>query len=81
MSKAKNNLIDRLIESVNTIVPEGLGELQKDLKEQMRVVFIKVLNECHIVTQDEFAAYTKALERTQKRVQALEQKLTKLEKK
>lgn len=79
MSKAKSNLLERLVESVNAIVPESLGELQKDLKDQMRVVFTKVLNECQIVTQEEFEAYTHALERTQKRLHALEQKIAELE--
>lgn len=78
MSKAKTNLLERLIEDVSSIIPESLGELQKDLKDQIRTAFTKVLNECQIVTQEEFEAHTKALERTQQRVHALEQQLAKL---
>jgi len=79
MPKAKNNLLERLIENVSAIVPDSLGGLQQDLKEQARTAFTKVLSECQIVTQEEFEAYTKALERTQKRVHVLEQKLAELE--
>ena len=78
MPKAKSNLLERLIEDVSSIIPESLGELQKDLKDQIHVVFTKVLNECQIVTQEEFEAHTKALERTQERVRVLEQKLAAL---
>lgn len=79
MSKAKNNLLQRLIENVSAIVPENLGELRQEFKEELRTAVTKVLSECQIVTQEEFEAYTHALERTQKRVHALEQKLAELE--
>lgn len=79
MPKAKNNLLERLIEGISGIIPPGLDELQNDLKDQMRIVFTKVLNDCQIVTQEEFEVYTKALERTQKRMHDLEEKFAKLE--
>ena len=78
MNQSKKNLLETLIENVTTFVPERVNELHNDIKDQMRTALTKLLNECHIVTQEEFESYAKALKRAQKRIHVLEEKLAQL---
>jgi BMFP domain-containing protein YqiC len=78
MNKIKNKLLDRLMDNVSDILPEGLSGLQQDIKAQLQQAFTKVLNECHIVTQEEFSSYVKALEQAQERINALEARINSL---
>ena len=65
----------RLLESV----PPALRAAQQDLEANFRAVLRGALGKLDLVTRDEFDAQTKVLERTRAKVEALQARLTELE--
>ena len=65
----------RLLESV----PPALRAAQLDLEANVRAVLRGALGKLDLVTRDEFDAQTKVLERTRAKVEALQARLTELE--
>ena len=65
----------RLLESV----PPALRAAQQDLEAKFRAVLRGALGKLDLVTRDEFDAQTKVLERTRAKVEALQARLTELE--
>ena len=75
----KSELIERLLDKINTVLPTSLKELPDELKIKLKQHLNQALNDCEIVTQEEFQAYLQALQRTEQRLKALEAKLAELE--
>jgi ubiquinone biosynthesis accessory factor UbiK len=65
----------RLLESV----PPALRAAQQDLEANFRAVLRGALGKLDLVTRDEFDAQSKVLERTRAKVEALQARLTELE--
>jgi len=70
-----DELARRLIESL----PPALRGVQQDLEANFRAVLRATLGKLDLVTRDEFDAQTKVLERTRAKADALEARLTELE--
>jgi len=70
-----DDLVRRLLESL----PPSVRGVQQDLEANFRAVLRATLGKLDLVTRDEFDAQTKVLERTRAKAEALELRLTELE--
>ncbi len=61
-------------------LPEGLRAMQKDVEQNFRAVLEAGLNDLDLVTREEFAVQEAVLARTRQKLEALEARLSELEK-
>lgn len=66
-----NQLIDDLLDAV----PKGLCECKEDLEKNFRAILQSALSKLDLVTREEFEIQAKVLERTRKKVDAIEKML------
>ena len=71
--------IDEIARRLLEGVPPALRAAQQDLEANFRAVLRGALGKLDLVTRDEFDAQTKVLERTRAKVEALQARLTELE--
>ena len=71
--------IDEIARRLFESVPPALRAAQQDLEANFRAVLRGALGKLDLVTRDEFDAQTKVLERTRAKVEALQARLTELE--
>ena len=71
--------IDEIARRLLERVPPGLRSVQQDLEANFRAVLRERLSRLDLVSRDEFEAQTKVLERTRARLEALEARLTEME--
>jgi BMFP domain-containing protein YqiC len=71
--------IDEIARRLLDSVPPALRSLQQDLENNFRAVLRSSLGKLDLVTRDEFDAQVKVLERTRAKLEALEEKLNRLE--
>ena len=71
--------IDEIARRLFEAVPPAMRSVQQDLESNFRAVLRSTLGRLDLVTRDEFDAQTKVLERTRAKAEALEARLTELE--
>ena len=71
--------IDEIARRILESVPPALRAAQQDLEANFRAVLRSALGKLDLVTRDEFDAQSKVLERTRAKVEALQARLTELE--
>ncbi|HUN73729.1 MAG TPA: accessory factor UbiK family protein [Steroidobacteraceae bacterium] len=70
-----DEIVRRLLESI----PPAARSVQQDLETNFRAVLRTTLSKLDLVTREEFDAQSKVLERTRAKAEALESRLTELE--
>lgn len=73
--------IEELVESLTRLLPPGLKGLRSELRENFRAVLRANLERLDLVSRERFDVQADLLARTQKKLEALEERLGKLEKK
>ncbi|HZP13642.1 MAG TPA: accessory factor UbiK family protein [Nevskiaceae bacterium] len=73
--------IEELVESLTRLLPPGMKGLRSELRENFRAVLRANLERLDLVSRERFDAQADLLARTQKKLEALEARLAKLEKK
>jgi hypothetical protein len=71
--------IDEIVTRLSEAMPPGARRIQKDLETRFRAVLTSALEKMDLVTREEFDIQSTVLERTQLKLEALEQKLRELE--
>jgi BMFP domain-containing protein YqiC len=71
--------IDEIARRLFEAVPPAMRSVQQDLESNFRAVLRSALGRLDLVTRDEFDAQTKVLERTRAKAEALESRLSELE--
>ncbi|MHC1480683.1 accessory factor UbiK family protein [Frateuria aurantia] len=71
--------IDQLVQRLVGLLPSGLSDVQKDLKENFHDVLAQGLRRLDLVTRDEFEVQQQVLVRTRAKLDALEKQLAELE--
>ncbi len=72
--------LDDLAQRLADSVPSGLRLLQDDVKRNMRATLEAGLARLDLVTREEFDVQTAVLARTRKKLEALQDQITELEK-
>jgi ubiquinone biosynthesis accessory factor UbiK len=72
--------IDDIVRRLSETVPPAARSLRDDLEANFRAVLRATLSKLDLVTRDEFDAQTKVLERTRAKAEALESRVSELEK-
>ncbi|MBA56722.1 MAG: hypothetical protein CMK89_19890 [Pseudomonadales bacterium] len=75
----QENLVNRILELVQERLPQDLGELGQDLRQNLSSVIKESLARMDLVTQEEFEVQTKVLARTRQRLEDLEKQVAALE--
>ena len=73
--------IENIARKLAEAVPEGLKSVREDLEGNFRSVLQTSLAKLDLVTRDEFEVQEAVLEKTRSKLEALEARLTELEKK
>lgn len=74
------NKINEFAQNVFSSMPEGLKNLPKDLQKNLRSAIQIAFEKMDLVTREEFDAQRKVLQRSREKLDALEKKITELEK-
>jgi len=72
--------IEELARKLADAVPEGVRSIQSDLEKNFRSVLQTGLGKLDLVTREEFEVQEAVLQRTREKLEALEQRLSDLEK-
>ena len=75
----KTNLLKTLAEQLSANLPSHFGTLKKDFEKNCHQILIKTFAKFDLVTREEFDTQTKVLARTRKKLEELEEQLSKLE--
>jgi len=67
-------LVNRLINTLDNVVP--VSQFTEEIKENIKESITSVLHDMDVVTREEFEAQQKVLQKTRKKIDQLEQKLT-----
>jgi BMFP domain-containing protein YqiC len=73
--------IEELVESLTRLLPPGMKGLRSELRENFRAVLRANLERLDLVSRERFDVQAELLARTQAKLEALEQRLARLEKK
>ena len=73
-------IIDDLARRISAAVPDGVRALQTDLEQNFRAALQAGLGRLDLVTREEFDVQRGVLQRTRKKLEALEARLQELEK-
>lgn len=71
--------IDKLARKLAEAVPQGLRSMQEDLEGNFRSVLKSGLSRLDLVTREEFEVQEAVLARTRAKLEAMEERLAKLE--
>ncbi len=81
MSFAFNPFSKAVLDSLQELVPSGLQDLQNDFEQNLRAAIEANLKKLNLVTREEFEIQQQVLLRSREKLEALEAKITELEKK
>ncbi len=71
--------LDELTRKLMEALPKGLGQIQADVKKNLRTALEAALGRMDLVTREEFDVQTTVLARSREQLIALEEKLGELE--
>lgn len=72
--------LDELARSVLDKLPAGFQTLQHDIEKNLRIALQTALAKMELVTRDEFEVQSAVLQRSREKLEALEARVTELEK-
>jgi len=72
--------ISKLTEKLSEALPEGIKTLKGDIDNNVKALLESSLTQMNLVSREEFDVQTALLERTQLKLQQLEEQLIELEK-
>lgn len=72
--------LDDLVEQLRQCIPPSMREIPKDIEKNFKTVLQSALSKLDLVTREEFDAQVAVLQRTRKKLEALEKEVKKLEK-
>ena len=75
-----SNKIDEVMQGIASVLPPGLTAMQDDVEKSIRSVLSATFAKLDLVTREEFDVQTQVLHRTREKLEALEQRVTELEK-
>ncbi len=75
----KPDLIDEIINSIQSLLPPGLNAVGDDLREHMRLKLQALFTSQGLVTQQDFEIQRQVLQRTREKLEALEARVSALE--
>ncbi len=75
----KPDLIDDIINSLQSLLPPGLNAIGEDLRGHMRLKLQELFTSQGLVTQEDFDIQTQVLARTREKLEALEARVKALE--
>jgi BMFP domain-containing protein YqiC len=73
--------IEEMVESLTRLLPPGMKSLRTELRENFRAVLRAKLERLDLVSRERFDVQADLLARTQAKLEALEARLAKIEKK
>jgi BMFP domain-containing protein YqiC len=76
----KPDLIDDILNALQSALPPGLGAMGQDLREHMRLKLQALLKDQGLVTQENFETQCQVLLRSREKLEALEKRVAALEK-
>ena len=79
--KFDSNIIDDAVIKLKEALPDDVGEFKRAGEEKLKMVLEGVLQKMELVPREEYEVQTEVLKRTRERVEQLEQRISKLEKK
>ena len=74
-----NDSIDKLVQALTEVVPQGLRSVSDDLEKNFRSVLKSGLSKLDLVTREEFEVQEAVLARTRQKLEALEDRLQSIE--
>lgn len=74
-----NDSIDKLVQALTEVVPQGLRSVSDDLDKNFRTVLKSGLSKLDLVTREEFEVQEAVLARTRQNLDAMEARLAGLE--
>lgn len=77
MSNTQN--IEDMVRKLTEALPAGIRELEEEAKKQFKTVIESGMTKMDMVSREEFEIQKKVLEKTRAKVDALEERLSKLE--
>ena len=75
-----SNKIDEVMQGIASVLPPGLTAMQDDVEKSIRSILSATFAKLDLVTREEFDVQTQVLHRTREKLEALEQRVTELEK-
>jgi len=75
-----NQSINRLSESINNLLPPQLQQVKSDFDARLKILLQQKLSEMEFVSREEFDIQSRVLQRTREKLEALEAKISELEK-
>ena len=72
--------INEIVQKITSALPSGIQQLPKDAEKTIRTVLQGAFSKMDLVTREDFDAQSKVLARTREKLEALEKRLTELEK-
>lgn len=63
--------LDALTQTLFNAIPESIGSIKNDLKQEFKAILLAAFNELDLVTHEEFDVQTKVLARTREKVESL----------
>ena len=75
-----NQTINRLSDKIHALLPPGLQQVKEDFDTKLKAILQQQLSEFEFVSREEFDIQSRVLQRTRAKLEALEDKLDRLEK-
>lgn len=72
-------ILDEMAERLSKIIPQGVREVQQDVRNNIRAALNSTFEKLNLVTREEFEVQSAVLARTRAKLKALEDKVTALE--
>ena len=72
--------IEMIISDITKILPEDLNVLKDDIEKNLRATLNATFSKMELVTREEFDIQASLLSRTREKLEALQEKLSELEK-
>jgi BMFP domain-containing protein YqiC len=75
-----NQIINRLSEQINALLPPGLQQVKEDFDARLKTLLQQQLSHYEMVSREEFDIQARVLARTREKLEAIETRLKELEK-
>ena len=72
-------IFDNMAEQLGKVLPAGVGDLKSDFEQNAKAVMQGTLSKMDLVTREEFDVQAAVLQKTIKRLKALEERVIELE--
>lgn len=72
--------LDEIAQRLTQVMPSSLSNLQDEMQRKFREILSAGLNQCDVVSREEFDAQVKVLARTRAKLEALEKQVADMDK-